>query len=177
MQRRPHKDKDIDQAANAFTAEETSMIALCKAYSPPKLCLVAVLLLATIPGCSTDAPPIGSAHGKITYNSEPVVEGNVVFENRSIGCLRAGALNADGSYTIDDLDVGEYKVSIHPPEPELPNENTIASGGRINVAPVAIPDPENIPKQFRLTENTPLVAKVAAGDNNQFDFDLATATQ
>lgn len=153
------------------------MTAPLKAYSSSKLCLLAVLLFVSALGCGSDAPPTGSAQGKITYNSEPVVEGNVVFENRSIGCLRAGALSADGSYTIDDLDVGEYKVSIHPPEPELPNENTIANGGRINVRPVAIPDPENIPKKFRLTEDTPLVVKVTAGDNNQFDFDLATATQ
>lgn len=175
MQRRLHKK--IDQAADALTKEEISMIASCKAYSPSKLCVLTVLLIATAPGCGTDAPSTGSAQGKITYNSEPVVEGNVVFENRSIGCLRAGALNADGNYTIDNLDVGEYKVSIHPPEPELPNENTITSGGRINTTPAAIPDPENIPKQFRRTEDTPLVVEVAAGDNNQFDFDLATATQ
>jgi hypothetical protein len=137
-------------------------------------CLMAVGLIAVV-GCGKQGAPTGSVSGHVTFASQPVAQGFVVFENRTQGWLRAVPLDSSGGYQLPEVGVGEYTISVQPPEPERPSESSGTPAQiRAKMATVKIIDPKNIPRPFRSFETTPLKRSVAPGANT-FDFDLATA--
>lgn len=131
----------------------------------------AIVLLAC--GCGTPGPPLGDVEGKVFFHGTQVREANVVFENTERGWLRTAALDSTGSYRMTGVKAAEYKVSIQPPTPQTPNENTHPDGKFI-ITPGLIPDPKDIPKRFRATHTSSLTAAVEPGPN-KFDFDLSSA--
>jgi hypothetical protein len=137
----------------------------------PKPPLIVVFtLLSFAVGCGTSGPPTGSVDGTITYNAKPVTNANVIFSNSDRGWLRVAPLGSAGDYHMDDVNIGEYKVSVQPPEPKLPDE--VSGPQAKTTAPGAASDPANIPRIFRSPQSTPLKATVAAGSNAS-NFDLA----
>ncbi len=132
---------------------------------------IVALWLAACGGCGTSGPDTVAVQGRVTYDSQPVTEGNVVFENAAHGWLRAAPLDSNGEFRIDDLIIADYVVTVRPPEPKLPNE-TMGIEGPIVITPAMMPNPTNIPRRFRSADTTPLKASVAA-DATRFDFDLA----
>jgi hypothetical protein len=116
---------------------------------------------------------MGDVEGKVTFGGEPVAGANVVFENAERGWLRTAELDAAGAYLMKDVKTAEYKVSIQPPTPQTPNENTHPDG-KFVVTPGMIPDPKNIPKPYREAHTSMLTAEVKSGPN-RFDFDLSTS--
>ena len=129
-------------------------------------------LLALTCGCSAAAPPVGDVEGKISFGGEPVTGANVVFENTERGWLRAAELDSTGTYRMTGVKTAEYTVSIQPPTPPTPNENTHPDG-KFVISPEMIPDPKNIPKPFREAHTSSLSVQVQAS-LNQFDFDLSS---
>lgn len=125
-------------------------------------------------GCGTSSPPMGDVEGKVTFGGKPVAGANVVFENAERGWLRTAELDAAGAYLMKDVKTAEYKVSIQPPTPQTPNENTHPDGKFVVTAGM-IPDPKNIPKSYREAHTSKLSADVKSG-LNRFDFDLSTST-
>lgn len=138
---------------------------------------VASLAILGMLGCESDGPMTGSARGRITYQSQPVTAGMVVFESPSSALIASADLDADGRYEIADLRVAEYHVSVQPPQPQVPNESThsIEEIQAYSRNPQE-PDPKNIPRPVRSTQTTPLRANVVEGENT-FDFDLAEASR
>lgn len=134
------------------------------------LTTLAVLIIA---GCGKKTAPTGSVAGRVTYASQPVTQGTVVFENRTEGQFRAATLDSNGQYQLPEVRLGEYNVSVQPPAPELPNESSGTPAQiRAKMATVKVIDPKDIPRPFRAFETTPLKRSVESGANT-FDFDLS----
>jgi hypothetical protein len=127
-------------------------------------------VVAVIGGCGQSGPPTAAVQGKITIDSKPVTVGNVTFENAERGWLRVATLSPQGEYRLDDVVVAEYKVTVRPPDPRLPDESSTARG--VSVATAVNNDSASIPSRFRSLQSTPLVAKLVEGAN-QCNFDLA----
>lgn len=157
----------------SFDANRCSVSIRAGWWSVVGILLPVVLLVATS-GCGERRAPSGSVSGHVIFASRPVAQGFVVFENRAQGWLRAAPLDSSGEYVLPEVDVGEYTVSIQPPQPERPSESSgTPTQIRAKMAAVKVIDPKDIPKPFRSFETSPLKRSVAPGANT-FDFDLAT---
>lgn len=125
----------------------------------------ATLLLLS--GCGS-SEPTGKVSGKVTFKGAPVTEGTVTFVNKDQGGIAAGELQSDGTYTLfstsGGLKPGTYRVSIMPPEVEIPGDGS--------TAPSTGPkDVDNIPEKYRNGESSGFEADVKEG-KNEFDFDM-----
>jgi hypothetical protein len=132
-----------------------------------------VALLALLSGCGKSGPATGKIEGRITYDGQPVTEGNVIFENSEQGLLAVAPLDGQGQYRMPAVKLAEYLVYVKPIEPKLPDETSGA--GTISTPRNAGVDPANIPHPYRTSQTTPLKATVKEG-TNPFDFDLAKST-
>lgn len=126
----------------------------------------ALLLVA---GCG--APPVGTVQGKVTRNGAPVGAGSIIFQNADGTVSMSANLNPDGTYVVESIDraglpPGDYKVAVSP--------SKIGSGEVVlAVAPGQTPaGPPPIPAKYHSVETSGLSAKVAAGENPPFNFDL-----
>ncbi len=134
--------------------------------------MLSALLLGAIAGCGKSHRPEGIVNGIVSFDSQPVAEGHVVFENRSMGWLRVAELDSEGRYQIANVPFGEYTVTIQPLEPKRLDETTGSPAEiRAQMATAKAPDPKNIPRPYRAFETSPLKRSVKAG-NNEFNFEL-----
>ncbi|WP_437206957.1 carboxypeptidase-like regulatory domain-containing protein [Planctomicrobium sp. SH664] len=83
-----------------------------------------ILALLLMCGCSGPVREvkIATAEGTVTLDGKPLQDGVVAFESRSSGLGAFGVLDADGKFRIERMPVGEFLVTIHPPEPPAPGE-------------------------------------------------------
>jgi hypothetical protein len=82
--------------------------------------LVAGLALAPL-GCGGGT---GTVTGKVTYNGEPLPSGTVVFWNTDGKGTKEAEIQADGSYTIEQMPAGPAKVAVM-----TPHGGAVAGGG------------------------------------------------
>jgi hypothetical protein len=69
------------------------------------------VILAGMVGCGGK----GSLTGKVTYNNNPLPKGSTLtFISSSNRAFVTDVKSEDGSYTIDGLPVGDYKVTVKP---------------------------------------------------------------
>ena len=137
-----------------------------KQHILPRLAFLIIAL--SVIGCRDHGPPRGSAEGIVTFQTKPVQNGFIIFENTAKGWTRSVKLDG-GSYRMEQLPVMEFVVRVVPPEPKLPDEN---SRGRNPSEFRPIPDPKDIPTRVRNSESSPLRANVVEGKNH-FDFELS----
>jgi len=128
--------------------------------SQPLLLLVILLLL----GCSAgDKMPRYRVTGKVTFQGQPVEEGQITFEDPSTGQVNSAPLGSGGTYTTE-LPAGDYRVSVSPPLVEKPST--------ADTPPDMVPkNVANIPKKYWVIESSKLAAQVAK-DKKSFDFEL-----
>ena len=114
-----------------------------------------VLVSITVTGCRGGFVPGG---GKVTFeDGSPVTFGGIVFETENF--MAEGRINADGSYTLyslkvgDGLPPGKYKVGI--------SSREVDDRGR----PTYYVDP-----QFSNPATSGLSAEVVKRGQNRFDF-------
>jgi hypothetical protein len=143
---------------------------------------IAILSAATLPlfGCSKGglSGPQGTVHGKVTYNTGPVVPGALVSFISDSGGSASAVISSDGTYRLASpqgagVPVGKYKVIVVPPKtgPELsPDEAMEASkksadnnGMGASVSP--------LPKRYQNPATTPETREVVEGDN-EINIDL-----
>src|SRR5690349_18388935 len=84
--------------------------------------------IGLLPGCGSNGPATGAVEGQITYNNQPVTQGNVVYENAERGWAYVAALDAEGRFRLAGVNLAEYKVSVKPIEPKAPDETNSATG-------------------------------------------------
>lgn len=101
----------------------------------------------------------GSVTITVTHNGSPVTEGEVRMMMAGKGEAAMGNLNESGQVELSDVVLGNYAVTVAPPELATPD----------NPAPKK--DYPNLPKQYRDLNKSPLKAEVKAG-SNEFTFDL-----
>jgi hypothetical protein len=130
------------------------------------------LITGGLGGCGQRGPAVGSVEGQITFQTQPIGEGLVVFENAEQGLAYVAPLAADGRYRLAAVQVADYKVCIKPPDAKVADETSGNPVGVIPMSQAAQPNPANIPADFRTSQSTPLKATVGEGVN-QFNYDLA----
>tara|TARA_R110002095_G_scaffold154388_6_gene134191 strand:- start:121 stop:513 length:393 start_codon:yes stop_codon:yes gene_type:complete len=119
-------------------------------------------------GCGSHQPgsdkPRESITIAITYGGEPVTEGMVNLENTTTGEGGGGELDAQGVATIPNVVLGEYTVTIIPPDPDPVPPAPGQPAAKIKTY-------SNIPPEFRTSNKSTLKAEVKAG-SNELKFDL-----
>jgi len=100
-------------------------------------------------GCGKSKNPTGRVSGQVTHNEKPVTEGTITFRNDTIGIVAAMTLGPEGKYDLRysgglDIPVGDYFVTVTPPEPHEP----IASEGGAK-QPVGVREWPEFPRKYR----------------------------
>ena len=130
------------------------------------ICLIASCLSSVfIAGCSSSGPAVGEVSGKVTFKNQPVKEGTVTFLNPNEGGAGESPIDANGSYTILKLVVGEYIVIV---TPLMEMKDT--DPGKSPPAPVEKSAP-NIPVKYRQQGLTPLKTPIKEG-KNEFQIEM-----
>jgi len=126
--------------------------------------MVAALWSVALAGCGQgDKFPRYKVSGKVTYQSQPVEEGTITFEDPTTGQTNEGTLGSGGAYSTE-LPPGGFKVSVSPP--------LIETKGTGDSPPDKVPKKVgNIPKKYWVQETSGLSAEVSK-DKRSFDFDL-----
>ena len=132
-----------------------------------KLTFVTMILSLEV-GCVQKAET--SVSGEVTYQGQPVQQGEITFFKPATGEVAQGALGDGGVYSLPTADKellpGEYHVVIAPIRiyekvtgPQGMEYKMVEKGG------------ESIPVSYRDRANSPLKATVASG-MNKIDFEL-----
>ena len=78
------------------------------------LCLCHILFSAMFVGCgSGDQTRAIHVTGKVTYQGQPVEQGEITFEDPAAGQVNSSPLGPGGSYVLE-LPAGDYRVSVAP---------------------------------------------------------------
>ncbi len=123
------------------------------------LCAICGLVL----GCGGGATgaKVGDASITITSGGQPVTSGRVELETDRPGLGSGAELNSSGVAWMNDVAIGDYTVTVHPPiVVQVPG-----------VAAPPKPDEAAFPKQFRALKTSPFKIQIKAGSNT-FKFDL-----
>ena len=103
-------------------------------------CLLFVVLLAGCGGGQTEHETF-LVKGKVTFDGEPVTEGNVLFEDSTNGRTGQGEIAADGFYRVR-VTKGSYKVMVSPPTVEVDE-------GPDSPPSEDVKEVDNIPEKYR----------------------------
>ena len=119
-----------------------------------------VVTLFAFPGCKQEEN-LGRIGGKVTFQGQPVSEGMVLFSCIAKGVNVTAPLKADGSYEVimakgAGLPLGEYKVSLSPPQPFY------EIGEKAPPVPKQYP---NSPAKYRNFQTSGLSVNIINGDN------------
>lgn len=119
------------------------------------IALFAVALLAA--GCQKGPPPrvTGNVSGTVALGDAPLAAGVVILEDAKRG-ISSSAVIADGKFEFaDPVDIGEFRVAIHPPPQPPPHEMP------------ATPPPAGpvIPERYVTADKSGLTATVREGKN------------
>ncbi|WDI43622.1 hypothetical protein [Bremerella sp. P1] len=123
------------------------------------LCLLAIGLLI---GCSESGPKTYSVGGTVTIGKKPMNGGYVSFEDPETGEAAQGAIEEDGSYSVE-LPQGSYQVMIEPTEIEVKSKD--------GMSPPEMRYVQNVPERYMSIDSTELSADVG-DDSTTFDFTL-----
>lgn len=131
-----------------------------------QLPLAAALLAMTLPlGCGGGSDQVTtSVVIEITADGQPVTKGSVNLANPEAGTGGGGELDESGKVTIETVPMGEYTVTVLPPEPD-PTPPEPGAPAPPN------PDDGTIPQKYRSESTSPLRATVTE-DDNKFQFAL-----
>jgi hypothetical protein len=139
---------------------------LQQSFLRPSVAALVLGIFVGLSGCGGDGTPVGEVSGKVTFQSNPVGEGRVTFQNTTkTGAADEALLNSNGTYALTKpLPVGEYKVMV---TPLIVRQQVDGKGpvvGEEKPAP-------NIPQKYRTIGSTDLKATVKEGKND-LDFDM-----
>ncbi len=140
--------------------------------------LATLFIMFTAFAVSTGCSPsnTGTAEGTVSLRGTPISAGSIVFENPATGFSISTPIQADGSFRVktskgDGLPAGDYRVAVVPDAFPV-TEGTQVLVGMNAAANVQAAQAVPIPQKYRATASTPLMAKVEAGTNPPFQFDL-----
>jgi hypothetical protein len=126
--------------------------------------LIVIVSLASVAACApADKFPRYKISGKVTYQSQPVEDGTITFEDPATGQVNSSPLASGGGYSTE-LPPGSFKVSVSPP--------LVETKGTGDSPPDMVPKKvNNIPKKYWVQETSGLTADIAK-DKRNFDFDM-----
>ena len=116
------------------------------------------LLLLISLGCNSAETP-AEVSGTVLLGSEPLAEGNIIFEALDKSTAPGAGIIKDGKYTIQVLP-GSKKVKIQPSKPGTKVDPVMKSA-----MPESILGPE-------FNDKTTLKAEIKPGKNEKIDFQV-----
>ncbi len=135
-------------------------------------CIIALGLLASLPGCSSDGPQVVDVSGTVTLDGKPVPAAVLTFIPQvPDGSPSYGRTDADGKYTLaftrskSGAMLGQHVVEIETQKLSADEVADLKAEGQEPPAYVAIP------KKYRAKGG--LTAEVKSG-GNQLDFKLTS---
>lgn len=120
------------------------------------LALTALLLI--VAGCGGGGPakkPVGKVEGTVTFEGKPVEAGSVSLELKGGGGGALATIGAGGKFTIAEVPVGTYVVTVLPVE-LTPDD--MADGKKA-------PPSDNIPEKYRSGQTSDLSTEIKEGAN------------
>ena len=132
-------------------------------------------LVAMVAGCGPDRPATVPVTGTVTFNSKPMDGVDVMFVSKE-GRPARGRTDASGRFTLqtfeasDGARVGEHTVVFSKVVSSQPG----AAGQEAANAhsPAAVATRETLPRACTSIMESPFKVTVAAGEENDFTFDL-----
>lgn len=84
--------------------------------------MILVAAFIVFAGCGSKPQPTSTISGKVTLNGKPVTLGSVSFYDAAKGTGADAPIGADGSFSVTKVPLGDYQVSVMPPQlgPEDP---------------------------------------------------------
>ncbi len=141
-------------------------------YDNLKLLCGRIILLtacaALVAGCGDERPDTLPAGGMVTYNGQPVAEARVMFMVEG-GRPASGMTNSEGRFEL---------MTFEPGDGALPGEHKVTVTKKETVVDPAKPDDpyapmrDLLPARYGNPTKSDLSAKVEAGGENDFTFDL-----
>lgn len=135
------------------------------------LALVALIALQpALAGCGANEDGRIAVAGHVTYEGQPLQQGQVVFEPRGAGRMAIGHV-VDGRYTIAAQRgpiPGEYVVRI---------TSTRATGEKASAGPTGGNELRDVYEQFlpeKYNDRSELVVKIEGSSSVEQDFDLTS---
>lgn len=120
-----------------------------------------IFVLALILGCGPSGPKTYTATGKVTFDGQPVAEGEIIFRAADGSQGSAEGRIQAGSYSLETTP-GEKKV-------EITARRKVVGPAAASGEP-AISFESYIPEKYN--EKSKLAATVTAAGPNKFDYDL-----
>lgn len=111
-----------------------------------------------VAGCGGGGParkPTGKVEGTVTFEGKPVEAGSVGLELKGGGGGALATIGAGGKFTIPEVPVGNYVVTVTPVE-LTPDD---VSAGK------TAPPSDNIPEKYRSIQSSDITAEVKEGAN------------
>ena len=133
-----------------------------------------LVVIASLLGCGGGASgPTGTVNGKLTLNGQPAPTGTVVsFSSQE--SARTGQVSSDGTFTVMQIPVGEYKVSVTPAPQNTFSEDPKQAMLKAmeNQQKGIVPEPsEQIPGKYQSIETSGISYEVKEGSND-FTLDM-----
>ena len=132
---------------------------VCRLASRLAVCCTSAAAIVAFGGCGGDDTPVGTVSGTVTFQGQPVGEGQVSFRSKETGKGNVALVDASGEFSLPEaLEVGTYTVFVTPPPPPPPD---------MDDGPQPPPKPYgNIPAKYRGELTSPLTAVVKEGKNS-----------
>lgn len=113
-------------------------------------------VMFALTGCTTPKPK-GSVKGTVKVKGEPLTSGTINFHSDK-GIAADAKLDSSGNYSIENLEVGEYKVYFLPPPPQQLPPDSKEKPAKVTF---------NVPPKYQQHATTTLTFEVKAGPNEK----------
>jgi hypothetical protein len=125
--------------------------------------LVLVVLSCTIAGCGPTGPKLYPVKGTVTWNGEPLPEGDIIFTPATPGDVEDAGKVVGGKFAFEARP-GAKKVKITANRSEGPVDPQMGLAPRV----------QYIPPKYSSAEKTTLTAEVTETGKNEFEFTLTS---
>jgi len=123
--------------------------------------LLVLCLLALTIGCGPRGPKMHAVSGTVTYNGQPLPEGDIIFAPATPGEVEDAGKVVNGKFAFQAR-AGDKKVKILASREE----------GSVDPQMGAAPRVQYIPAEYSSAEKTELTAEVSENGKNEFTFTL-----
>lgn len=126
-----------------------------------RLTLAAFAFLVLLTGCGPSGPKVVPVSGTVTYNGQPLADGDIIFAPAAPGGLEYSGKIAAGKFSFKS-EAGNKRVKIMASREEGPVDPQMGAPKRTMY----------IPAKYSSAEKTELTAEVTEKGKNEYTFTL-----